>query len=114
MMNPVAEFLTGWTQSEAQGQPLATVFPIFNEQTRKPVENPVEKVLREGVIVGLGQSYRVKGEGRVAAADRRQRRPDSGRVGQNARCRSNLSGRDGATAGRTGVADERGPQECDP
>ena len=29
------------------------MFPIFNEQTRKPVENPVEKVLREGVIVGL-------------------------------------------------------------
>ena len=53
MMNPVAEILTGWTQEEAQAQPLATLFPIFNEQTEKPVENPVEKVLREGVIVGL-------------------------------------------------------------
>ena len=53
MMNPIAQLLTGWTQEAAQGQPLATVFPIINEQTRKPVENPVDKVLREGVIVGL-------------------------------------------------------------
>ena len=30
------------------------MFAILNEQTRQPVENPVEKVLREGVIVGLG------------------------------------------------------------
>ena len=52
-LNPIAEQLTGWRQEEAQGQPLTTVFPIFNEQTQKPVENPVDKVLREGVIVGL-------------------------------------------------------------
>ena len=26
---------------------------ILNEQTRQPVENPVEKVLRSGTIVGL-------------------------------------------------------------
>ena len=52
-LNPIAERLTGWRQKEAEGQPLATVFPIFNEQTEKPVENPVEKVLREGGIVGL-------------------------------------------------------------
>lgn len=53
MMNPVAEFLTGWAQDKAQGQSLETVFPIFNEQTKESVENPVDKVLREGVIVGL-------------------------------------------------------------
>ena len=29
------------------------MFAIINEQTRQPVNNPVEKVLREGVIVGL-------------------------------------------------------------
>jgi PAS domain S-box-containing protein len=33
---------------------LGTVFRILNEQTRQPVENPVEKVLRDGAIVGLG------------------------------------------------------------
>ncbi len=37
-----------------RGKPLETVFAILNEQTRQPVENPVEKVLRDGVIVGLG------------------------------------------------------------
>ncbi len=53
MMNPVAEVLTGWTQDAAQGQLLTAVFPIINEQTRKPVANPVDKVLRDGVVVGL-------------------------------------------------------------
>ncbi|HEX5446840.1 MAG TPA: ATP-binding protein [Pirellulales bacterium] len=54
MMNPIAESLTGWTSSEAAGQPLSEVFQIRNEQTGAPVENPVERVLREGTIVGLG------------------------------------------------------------
>src|SRR5207248_879019 len=53
-LNPVAESLTGWDGEEAQGQPLEAVFPILHEQTRSPVENPVAKVIREGVIVGLG------------------------------------------------------------
>ncbi len=53
MMNHVAEVLTGWTEDAAQGQPLTAVFPIINEATRRPVANPVDKVLREGVVVGL-------------------------------------------------------------
>jgi PAS domain S-box-containing protein len=53
-LNGVAEQLTGWTQAEAQGQPLEAVFDIFNEQTRQPVHNPVEKVLRDGTTDGLG------------------------------------------------------------
>lgn len=52
-MNPVAEFLTGWTESEAVGQPLEEVFHIVNEDTRQTVENPALRALREGVIVGL-------------------------------------------------------------
>ncbi|HSK05174.1 MAG TPA: PAS domain S-box protein [Kofleriaceae bacterium] len=52
-MNRVAERLTGWTTAEAHGRELAKVFPIFNEDTRAPVESPVEKVLREGTVVGL-------------------------------------------------------------
>ncbi len=52
-MNPEAERLTGWPGVEAAGRPIDQVFPIVNETTRRPVENPVERVLREGVTVGL-------------------------------------------------------------
>jgi PAS domain S-box-containing protein len=53
VMNAVAENLTGWKADEAKGKPLETVFPIFNETTRAVVENPVRRVMREGLIVGL-------------------------------------------------------------
>ena len=49
----IAERLTGWLSHEAAGKPMQDVFRIVNEYTRAIVENPVEKVLREGVIVGL-------------------------------------------------------------
>jgi PAS domain S-box-containing protein len=52
-MNPVAEQLTGWAMKEAADLPLSTVFHIVNEQTRAEVESPVDKVLREGMTVGL-------------------------------------------------------------
>jgi len=53
-LNPVAESLTGWTQSEAAGVPLDNVFKIVNQDTRQTVENPSVRALRDGVIVGLG------------------------------------------------------------
>jgi len=53
LLNPVAEALTGWRQEEACGRPLTEVFRIVNEETREAVENPVTKVLREGMVVGL-------------------------------------------------------------
>ncbi|MCR4408718.1 MAG: PAS domain S-box protein [Candidatus Saccharicenans sp.] len=53
MMNPVAERLTGWPETEAVGRPLTDVFHIINEDTRTTVQNPVERVLHEGVVVGL-------------------------------------------------------------
>jgi len=52
-LNEVAETLTGWPHNEALGQPLERVFNIINEVTRRPVENPATRALREGVIVGL-------------------------------------------------------------
>jgi len=52
-LNPVAERLIGTTNSQAYGQAIATVFPIFNEATHKQVENPVVKVIAEGRVVGL-------------------------------------------------------------
>lgn len=53
MMNPVATQLTGWTQSEADGQPLEKIFSIVNETTREPMETPVAKVKRLNRIVGV-------------------------------------------------------------
>jgi PAS domain S-box-containing protein len=53
-LNPVAQALTGWAQSEAVGQPLDEVFTILHEGTRRPVDNPAARVLREGAVVGLG------------------------------------------------------------
>jgi PAS domain S-box-containing protein len=52
-LNPVAEALTGWPLADTLGRPLPEVFNIINEQTRHPVENPVARVLRENVVVGL-------------------------------------------------------------
>jgi PAS domain S-box-containing protein len=52
-LNPVAEELLGRGLSAAQGRPVEEVFPIFNESTGKPVENPVKKVMELGLIVGL-------------------------------------------------------------
>jgi PAS domain S-box-containing protein len=52
-MNPVAERLTGWGADEAEGRPLHEVFLIFNEETGAPAENPVDKVLRDGLVIGL-------------------------------------------------------------
>ena len=52
-INPQAEALTGWTNAEARGRDLVSVFTIVNEQTRQPVDNPVHHVLERGAIVGL-------------------------------------------------------------
>jgi PAS domain S-box-containing protein len=52
-LNPVCEGLTGWTSAEAQGRDVEEVFRILNERNRSPAENPVRRVIRDGVIVGL-------------------------------------------------------------
>ena len=52
-LNAVAQSLTGWTNAQAQGESLDTVFCIVNETTRQPVHNPATRALEEGVIVGL-------------------------------------------------------------
>jgi PAS domain S-box-containing protein len=52
-MNLVAQQITGWSEEQAKGKTLHQVFPIFNEETRAPVENPVDKVRRLGTVVGL-------------------------------------------------------------
>jgi len=53
LMNSVAQALTGWNEKDAIGKPLGDVFNIVNEETGKKAENPVARVIREGVVVGL-------------------------------------------------------------
>lgn len=52
-LNPLAEQLIGITSREAIGQQIHKVFPIFNEVTLEPAENPIKKVMEQGLIVGL-------------------------------------------------------------
>ena len=52
-VNPVAETLLGYSLAQAKSRPLVHVFNIVNEFTRRVAENPVERVLREGHIIGL-------------------------------------------------------------
>ena len=52
-MNHAAEKLTGWNEFDVAGKKLDEVFQIINEETRLKVENPIEKVLREDLVVGF-------------------------------------------------------------
>jgi PAS domain S-box-containing protein len=79
-LNAEAERLTGWPARDAAGQPLAGVFRIINEHTRQSVESPVEKVLREGKVVGLANhTVLISKEGKETPIDDSAapiRRPD--------------------------------------
>lgn len=56
LLNKVAEKLCGLSQEEAFGKSLPEVFCIINEKTRKPCEDPVQKVLKTGKIIGLANN----------------------------------------------------------
>ena len=53
LLNPIAEALTGWKNTDARGQPLEKVFRIVNEDTRAAVENPALRAIEDGVTYGL-------------------------------------------------------------
>ncbi|NNJ32818.1 PAS domain S-box protein, partial [Lacrimispora defluvii] len=52
-LNSVAQDITGWTNDEAKGKLFTEVFHLLNEETGEPVENPIQKVLDTGRIIGL-------------------------------------------------------------
>ncbi|HEV8581717.1 MAG TPA: EAL domain-containing protein [Thermoanaerobaculia bacterium] len=67
-LNPVAERLTGWSASEACGQPVTRIFKVIDEATGKPLPNAVERCLAEGrVIEHNGYSMLVRRDGRESA-----------------------------------------------
>jgi two-component system CheB/CheR fusion protein len=53
LLNPLAEKLTGWSQAEANGRPMAEVFDIINEETRQPFKMPITETLAHGTMQGL-------------------------------------------------------------
>ena len=52
-LNPLAEELTGWSNTEAKGRLLPEVFQLVHESTRCLAENPLTSVLEEGRIASL-------------------------------------------------------------
>src|SRR6266446_7047515 len=70
-LNPVAEALTGWSLQDALGQPCEMVFRLVHERTRQPLESPVARVLREGIVIDLApQTILITRDGRdVPVAD---------------------------------------------
>ena len=50
LVNKVAEDLTGWRQEEALGKTLSEVFHTINMQSREVCENPLDILMRSGMI----------------------------------------------------------------
>ena len=53
LLNKVAEKLTGWSAAEARGRPIWEVFRVIDEATRKSVDDPALKALREREVTRL-------------------------------------------------------------
>jgi PAS domain S-box-containing protein len=53
LLNKVAQELTGWSAAEARGRPIWEVFRVIDEVTRKPVDDPALKALREREVTRL-------------------------------------------------------------
>ena len=75
-LNPVAEALTGWSQGDAVGRPLADVFRIVDEESRQPVEDPAANVLCQTNMVGLANPTLLLALRRPGDPHRQLRRAD--------------------------------------
>ena len=53
LLNPIAEVLTGWTQAQALGRPIADIFNIINKKTRAVASMPVLETLAHGTVQAL-------------------------------------------------------------
>jgi PAS domain S-box-containing protein len=55
-INPVAERLMGIELSKVKGQPVETVFPIFDESTLQPIEYSSRRILERGFATDRGDN----------------------------------------------------------
>jgi diguanylate cyclase (GGDEF)-like protein/PAS domain S-box-containing protein len=70
LLNPEAERLTGWSQYDTVGRPVASVYRIIDAQTRQPVEDPVRKVLQSGSpLILIGPMLLVSRDGRETSVE---------------------------------------------
>jgi len=51
-MNSIAEQLTGWNQKQAMDKILEDIFHIIDEETKAPLENSVDRIIRMGADDG--------------------------------------------------------------
>jgi len=69
-LNKAAEEITGWNEEEAIGQHFSDIIRLRCEETGKEVDNPIELVLKSGLIVGLANhTVLVRKDGRVLPID---------------------------------------------
>ncbi len=52
-LNPIAEQLTGWPQTEALDRPVSEVFRLVHEDTRRPIDNPLLRSIAEDQAIEL-------------------------------------------------------------
>ncbi|MGH9362090.1 MAG: diguanylate cyclase domain-containing protein, partial [Thermoanaerobaculia bacterium] len=63
-VNPMAERLTGWSALEAAGKPVADVFALFDELSRRPIPCPVARCLVDNCVVeSPGHAVLVRADG---------------------------------------------------
>ena len=82
-MNKAAESLIGWRLDEVQGRPLDTVTVFLNEASRERVDNPVTRMLRDGMGGNLADhTILLSRHGQEIAIDERAApiRDDAGRL----------------------------------
>ena len=69
-INHEAELLTGWSGNAAAGRPLADIFVIIHEGTRRAVEGPVDRAMADRTAVRLvNHTALVSRDGRVRPID---------------------------------------------
>ena len=55
-INRVAELLTGWDDAEIHDRPFTEVFPLIDQKSRAPIDDPVSKVVENGSITSLPEN----------------------------------------------------------
>ena len=55
LINPAAQTITGWTESDALGKPFHEIFRVFKQSTREPAHGLLQSGLEYGIGVGFNE-----------------------------------------------------------